>query len=72
MARYTIMHIFEVPARDEYEATDQLMAAREAHQDKKFLVKLIVRQHGDNNKTVIDMRPPASWLLLLKTQLLGK
>jgi hypothetical protein len=40
---FTIMHIYEVPARNQYEATDELMIARQNHFDKVFLKKVIVK-----------------------------
>jgi hypothetical protein len=38
---FTIMHIYEVPARNQYEATDELMIARQNHFDKVFLKKVM-------------------------------
>src|SRR5918997_3222088 len=43
MARFTIMHIFEVPAKNQYEATDELMLAQKNHFDKVFLKKVLVK-----------------------------
>lgn len=43
MPLFTIMHIFEVPARNQYEATNELMLARQNHFDKVFLKKVIVK-----------------------------
>jgi hypothetical protein len=39
MPLFVIMHIFEVLAKNQYEATDQLMIARKNHFDKVFLKK---------------------------------
>jgi hypothetical protein len=44
MALFVIMHIFEVPARNQYEATDELMTARKNNADKFFLKKVIVKE----------------------------
>jgi hypothetical protein len=43
MPLFTIMHIYEVPARNQYEATDELMTARKHHFDKVYLKKVLVR-----------------------------
>jgi hypothetical protein len=43
MPLFTIMHIYEVPARNQYEATNELMTARKHHFDKTFLKKVIVK-----------------------------
>ncbi|HZA25915.1 MAG TPA: hypothetical protein VFA32_25535, partial [Dehalococcoidia bacterium] len=43
MPRFTIMHIFDVPARNQYEATDELMRAREGKYEKNFLKKVLVK-----------------------------
>jgi hypothetical protein len=46
MPYFTIMHIFEVPARNQYEATDELMTARKHNYDKVYLKKVLVREAG--------------------------
>ncbi len=43
MPYFTIMHIFEVPARNQYEATDELMTARKHNYDKVYLKKVLVK-----------------------------
>jgi hypothetical protein len=43
MPYFTIMHIYEVPARNQYEATDELMRARKHHFDKMYLKKVLVK-----------------------------
>jgi hypothetical protein len=43
---YVIMHIFEVPARNQYAATGELMLARKHNFDKVFLKKVIVKEAG--------------------------
>jgi hypothetical protein len=74
MALYTIIHIYEVPAENQYQATDELMAARGSQQEKNFLVKVIVRKSGakPGQGNAIDGRPPVSWKTLFKRQLTGK
>jgi hypothetical protein len=44
MPLYVIMHIYEVPANNQYAATDELMLARKNHFDKVFLKKVLVRE----------------------------
>jgi hypothetical protein len=43
MPLFTIMHIFEVPARNQYEATDELIRARKDNSDKFYLKKVIIK-----------------------------
>jgi hypothetical protein len=43
MPLFTIMHIYEIPARNQYAATDELMLARKHNFDKVFLKKVIVK-----------------------------
>jgi hypothetical protein len=47
MGLYTIILIYEVPANNQYEATDELAEARELHQEKIYLVKTIIRKPGE-------------------------
>jgi hypothetical protein len=74
MALFTIMHIYEVPARNLYEAEDEFMEARGTKQEKVFLVKTIIRESGAKagKETVIDHRPPAKWGTIFKRQITGK
>jgi hypothetical protein len=46
MPLYTIMHIYEVPAKNQIAATDELMRARKHNFDKVFLKKVIVKDAG--------------------------
>jgi hypothetical protein len=43
MPRFTIMHIYEVFANNQYEATDELMRAREGKYEKVYLKKALVK-----------------------------
>jgi hypothetical protein len=43
MPLFTIMHIFEIPAKNQYAATDELMTARKHNYDKVYLKKVLVR-----------------------------
>jgi hypothetical protein len=43
MPLFTIMHIFEVFAKNQYEATDELMRAREGKYEKVYLKKVLVK-----------------------------
>jgi hypothetical protein len=64
MPLFTIMHIFEVPASNQYEATDELMRARQHHFDKVFLKKVIVKD--------ADRKPVRTGVENLKQQLRAK
>jgi hypothetical protein len=74
MPLFTIMHIYEVPARNQYEATDELLAVRGTKQEKIFLVKTIIREEGSKPEKSIttDNRPPVKWGTIFKRQLTGK
>jgi hypothetical protein len=76
MALSTIMHIYEVPARNQYEATDELMLARKFQFDKVFLKKVIVKEAGvkplRDKVNVFEPKPPASMKTIFKRQITGK
>jgi hypothetical protein len=77
MPYFTIMHIFEVPAKNQYEATDELMTARKHHFDKVYLKKVIVKDAGvkppqEKVNVFADPKKPAKWGTIFKRQLFGK
>jgi hypothetical protein len=76
MALFTIMHIYEVPARNQYEATDELMLARKHQFDKVFLKKVIVKEAEvkplRDKVNVFEPKPPASMKTIFKRQITGK
>jgi hypothetical protein len=82
MPLFTIIHIYEVPARNQYEATDDLMAARGSRLEKMYHVKTIVRLSREKWGIPIDPRPlleseprsrrPAKWRTIFKRQITGK
>jgi hypothetical protein len=73
---FTIMHIYEVPARNQYEATDELMIARQNHFDKVFLKKVIVKDAEiklpREKVNVFAPKPLAKWGTIFKRQITGK
>jgi hypothetical protein len=62
MPLFTIIHIFEIPARNQYEASDALMEGRGTKQEKLYLVKTIIREEGGKpeKRITINNRPPAT------------
>ena len=74
MAIWTIIRIYEVPAEDQYQATDRMMEALALHVERDFHAKDIIRapdaKPGQGKKISLD--PPAGWLTLLRRQLTGK
>jgi hypothetical protein len=78
MALFTIMHIYEVPARNQYEATDELMRARQHHFDKIYLKKVLVKDAEElkpfRQKVNVFAAPkkPAKWGTIFKRQMTGK
>jgi hypothetical protein len=75
MPYFTIMHIYEVPARNQYEATDELMTARKHNFDKVFLKKVLVKDAEPKlprDKVNVFEQKPARWGTIFKRQLTGK
>ncbi len=76
MPLFTIMHIYEVPARNQIAATDELMLARQNHFDKVFLKKVIVKDAEpklpQDNVNVFAPKKPARWGTIFTRQLTGK
>ena len=76
MPIFVIMHIFEVPANNQIEATDELMRARQHHFDKVYLKKVIVREAGlklpRDKVNVFAPKKPAKWGTIFKRQITGK
>jgi hypothetical protein len=76
MPLFTIMYIYEIPARNLYEATDELMIARKNHFDKVFLKKVLVKDAEpklprDKVNVFEDPKKPAKWGTIFKRQLTG-
>jgi hypothetical protein len=76
MSLFTIMHIYEVLARNQYEATDELMLARKNHFDKVYLKKVIVKETEPKlpreKVNVFAPKKPAKWGTIFKRQITGK
>jgi hypothetical protein len=76
MPLFTIMHIYEVPAKNQIAATDELMLARKHNFDKVFLKKVIVKEAEPKlpreKVNVFAPKKPARWGTIFKRQLTGK
>jgi hypothetical protein len=76
MPLFTIMHIYEVPAKNQIAATDELMLARQNHFDKVFLKKVIVKEAEmklpRDKVNVFAPKSPARWGTIFKRQMTGK
>jgi hypothetical protein len=80
MPYFTIMHIYEVPARNQYEATDELMTARKHNFDKVYLKKVLVKDAEPKppreKVNVFEPKPlakkPAKWGTIFKRQITGR
>jgi hypothetical protein len=74
MGKFTIIRVYEVPADTRQQATDRMLEALLMHVEKDFHVKDYIREPGDKpgKGRVVDLKPPAGWLSLLKQQLTGK
>jgi hypothetical protein len=79
MPLFTIMHIYEVSAKNQYEATDELMRAREGKYEKVYLKKALVRdaeelkpfRHKVNVFEQKEPKKPAKWGTIFKRQITG-
>jgi hypothetical protein len=77
MPLFTIMHIFEIPAKNQYEATDELMTARQKNYDKVYLKKVLVRDAEElklfrHKVNVFEDKPPAEMTTIFRRQITGK
>jgi hypothetical protein len=76
MPLFVIMHIFEVTARNQYAATDELMTARKHNFDKTFLKKVIVKEAEPKlpreKVNVFAPTKPANMVTIFKRQITGK
>jgi hypothetical protein len=82
MAHVTIMLIYEVPVSNRYEATDELMRAREGKYDKVYLKKILVKDPEEMKpfrhkvNVFADPKPPAKkpakWGTIFRRQVFGK
>jgi hypothetical protein len=74
MALYTIIRVYEVPAETKQQATDRMLEAIVLHVEKDFHVKDVIREPGakPGQGKVVELKPPAGWITLLKQQLIGK
>jgi hypothetical protein len=78
MPLFTIMYIYEIPAKNQYAATDELMIARQNHFEKTFLKKVLVKDAEElqpfRHKVNVfaESKKPAKWGTIFKRQITGK
>jgi hypothetical protein len=75
MPLFVIMHIYEVPARNQYQATDELMTARKHNFDKVYLKKVLVKDAEPKlpqDKVNVFAHKPTRWGTIFKRQLTSK
>ena len=76
MPCFTIMHIYEVSAKNQYEATDELMRARQGKYDKVYLKKVLVKDAEAklprDKVNVFEDKLPAKMVTIFKRQITGK
>ena len=79
MPRFTIMYIYEIRAKNLYEATDELMIARQNHFEKVFLKKVLVKDTEPklprDKVNVFAQKHPkqvAKMVTIFRRQLFGK
>jgi hypothetical protein len=77
MPRFTIMHIYESFANNQYEATDELMRGREGKYEKVYLKKVLVKDTEElkpirHKVNVFEDKPPAKMTTICRRQITGK
>jgi hypothetical protein len=82
MPLFTIMHIYEVFAKNQYDATDELMRAREGKYEKVYLKKVLVKDAEElkpfRHKVNVFAEPirtpkqAAKMVTIFRRQLFGK
>ena len=76
MPLFTIMHIFEVPAKNQIAATNELMIARKNNFDKVFLKKVIVKDAQPKlpreKVNVFEPKEVTKMVTIFRRQLFGK
>ncbi len=78
MPRFTIMHIYEIFANNQYEATDEVMRAREGKYEKVYLKKVLVKDAEElkpiRHKVNVfeDPKKLARWGTIFRRQITGK
>jgi hypothetical protein len=74
MAKYTIIRIYEVPAKNQIEATNRMLEALAFHVEKDFHVKDVIREPGakPGEGKRLYLVPPAGWMEIVRRQLMGK
>ena len=73
MALYTIIRVYEVPAKNRVEAADRMIEALAFHVERDYHVKDIIRDPGAKagQGQQVVLKPPVGWLSLLFQQLTG-
>ena len=72
MPLFTIIRVYEVPANNRYEATDELMEAIALKQEKVYHVKDVVRAPNEKWGKVLAKKPATKWGTIFRRQVLGK
>lgn len=74
MATYKIIRIYEVPGKDQIEATNRMMEALMLRVERHYHVMDYVRAPEDpaGKGKKISLEPPKGWLAAFMDQLLGR
>ena len=70
---YKIIRIYDIPAENEYQATNRMLEALALHVEKNFHVIDIIREPGakSGEGDVVDLTPPPGWKTLFRQQRTG-
>jgi hypothetical protein len=74
MARYRVLRIYEVPAKDQVEATERMMEAIALGVESDYHMSDYVKSADDKNAKSqrVSLKPPKGWGATLLDQLLGR
>ena len=61
MPLFTIIRVYEVPAHNRHEATDELMETLELKQEKAYHVKDVVRAPNEKWGTIFKRQITGNW-----------
>jgi len=74
MAGFKILRLYEVPGKDQVEATNRMMAALELGVERDYHVSDYVKPADDKQAKSerVSLKPPKGWGTTLLDQLLGR
>ncbi|GAA5154438.1 hypothetical protein GCM10023321_26250 [Pseudonocardia eucalypti] len=74
MPKFKILRIYEVPGKDQTEASDRMMAALELGVERDYHMSDYIKPADDKlaKSQRVSLKPPKGWGALILDQLLGR